>query len=181
SSGKRVRLPHGISVYLRQKDLRFAMTEAERPVLRTGVTIPREGTFTLAPWFGTVTVETLSGREGRSLLKKGGGSGDAPAPGLDAVMAFAGFPLRVRQREAGDRLIPFGMKGSRKLSDILIDRKIDLDTRDRLPVFEDPAGIIWVPGVVASERTRVTPATGRVIRVRIALPPEARGGGKKRM
>jgi tRNA(Ile)-lysidine synthase len=57
------------------------------------------------------------------------------------------------------------MSGSRKLSDIMIDRTVPLSERDRLPVFEDAGGIVWVPGVVSAERTRIGPAVRRVLTI----------------
>jgi hypothetical protein len=54
------------------------------------------------------------------------------------------------------------MKGTKKLSDIMIDAKIPLRERSAIPVFEDRKGIIWVPDLVTAERTRITGASRRV-------------------
>ncbi len=70
-------------------------------------------------------------------------------------------------------MTPFGMKGSKKLSDIMVDRKIPCSRRDEIPVFEDEHGPFWVPGVATDERTRV-PA-GRRTAVRIKLSVLRRG------
>ncbi len=73
----------------------------------------------------------------------------------------------MRTRKAGDRMTPFGMKGRKKLSDLFIDGKVPLRERDLHPVFADDSGPFWVPGVASDERTRITPRTRRVIRLRI--------------
>ncbi|MDH4037164.1 MAG: tRNA lysidine(34) synthetase TilS [Candidatus Krumholzibacteria bacterium] len=71
----------------------------------------------------------------------------------------ASLPVRqltVRSPRPGDRIRPFGMSGSKKLSDIFIDKKIPHRDRARAVVIESGGEIVWVPGVVASESTRVS-------------------------
>jgi tRNA(Ile)-lysidine synthase len=62
----------------------------------------------------------------------------------------------VRSRRAGDRFRPLGAPGAKKLKDILIDRKIDADERDRLPVLVCAGEIVWVAGVTVSELHKVS-------------------------
>lgn len=54
--------------------------------------------------------------------------------------------LSIRQRKAGDRFIPFGMNGMKKLKDFFIDEKVPKYDRDLIPVFEDEEKIVWVCG-----------------------------------
>jgi tRNA(Ile)-lysidine synthase len=63
---------------------------------------------------------------------------------------------------------PFGMRGRKKLSDILIDRKVPAHRREALPVLEDPAGIVWVPGCATAERTRIRPTDRSVLHIALA-------------
>jgi tRNA(Ile)-lysidine synthase len=74
-------------------------------------------------------------------------------------------PLVVRNRRPGDRFRPFGAPGSRKLQDLLVDRKIPRAERDRVPVVVDAKGhIVWVAGLATAEACRVTaPEAGVVI------------------
>jgi tRNA(Ile)-lysidine synthase len=67
-------------------------------------------------------------------------------------------------------MVPFGMRGTKKLSDLLIDRKVPRSRRQRTPVFEDRRGIFWVPGVAAGERTRIGARTRRALRMKL-FPP----------
>jgi tRNA(Ile)-lysidine synthetase-like protein len=71
----------------------------------------------------------------------------------------------VRNRRDGDRLRPLGAPGSRKLQDVLVDRKVPRQERDRVPIVTDAGGrIIWVAGVTIAEEGRVrTPDEGVVI------------------
>jgi tRNA(Ile)-lysidine synthase len=75
------------------------------------------------------------------------------------------MPLVVRSRQAGDRFRPLGAPGRRKLQDVLVDRKVPRQDRDRVPIVVDAAGrIVWVVGVTIAEECRVTaPATGVVV------------------
>jgi tRNA(Ile)-lysidine synthase len=75
------------------------------------------------------------------------------------------LPLAVRNRKPGDRLRPAGAPGTRKLQDLLVDRKIPCGDRDRVPIVVDGTGqIVWVAGVAVAEAARVTaPESGMVI------------------
>lgn len=76
-------------------------------------------------------------------------------------------PLQARRVRHGDRMIPHGMKGHKKLSDIFVDRKIPRETRSSLWIFEDGRGIIWIPGIATAESTRVSSQTRRVLRLEL--------------
>jgi len=75
------------------------------------------------------------------------------------------MPLLVRGRRPGDRLQPIGAPGRRKLQDLLVDRKVPRQDRDRVPIVVDRAGrIAWVAGVAVAEACRVRePEAGVVI------------------
>lgn len=66
----------------------------------------------------------------------------------------------VRNRRRGDRFQPLGLPSPKKLKDFLIDRKIDADVRDRLPLLVWNGEIVWVAGVEVSERFKVTGTAG---------------------
>jgi tRNA(Ile)-lysidine synthase len=74
-------------------------------------------------------------------------------------------PLTVRSRQPGDRYKPFGMQGrSKKLQDLLVDRKIARAERDALPLVVDGSErIVWVVGEPAAEDFRVTAPSQGVI------------------
>jgi len=74
--------------------------------------------------------------------------------------------LIVRSRMAGDRLRPLGLRGQKKLQDILVDAKVPRDERDGVPLIADDAGIVWVVGHCIADRVKVTPKTKKVIRLR---------------
>lgn len=76
-------------------------------------------------------------------------------------------PLVIRTWQPGDRLQPLGMSGTRKLQDLFTDRKVPKDTRSRVPLIADAAGILWVVGHAVSERARVQPETRRVVEIAV--------------
>ena len=75
------------------------------------------------------------------------------------------FPLTIRRWEKGDRLIPFGMKGSKLVSNLLIDAKMNRFEKEKVWVVLSSGRIIWVAGVRASEETRVDHNTSVILEI----------------
>ncbi|MBQ9942327.1 MAG: tRNA lysidine(34) synthetase TilS [Christensenellaceae bacterium] len=63
----------------------------------------------------------------------------------------------IRSRRDGDRIMPFGMSGSKKLSDYLIDHKVPREKRDRLVLLARGSEVLWVVGHTISEKLRLCP------------------------
>lgn len=76
-------------------------------------------------------------------------------------------PLTLRYRKQGDKFIPLGMKGNKKLKDLFMDLKIPKDKRDEIPLicFGDDIG--WVVGYRISEKFKVTKNTKNILQIRI--------------
>ena len=66
----------------------------------------------------------------------------------------------VRNRRDGDRFQPLGFPQEKKLKDFLIDRKIEAERRDRIPLLVWNGTIVWVAGVEVSEQFRVSDGPG---------------------
>ena len=62
----------------------------------------------------------------------------------------------VRSRKPGDKFQPLGMQQEKKLKDFLIDRKIAVESRDRIPLLIWQNKIVCVAGVEISEAFKVT-------------------------
>lgn len=73
--------------------------------------------------------------------------------------------LRVKNAQPGDRIVPLGMSGSKKLQDVFVDKKIPKRDRARAAVVCDDEKILWVVGVVTSELGKVTEDTIEAIRL----------------
>lgn len=76
------------------------------------------------------------------------------------------FPITCRSWKNGDRFFPFGMKGSKKISDFYKDLKIDCLNRDRIPVLCSKGDIISIVGLRSDERFRVRDNSRRVLVVK---------------
>lgn len=57
------------------------------------------------------------------------------------------LPLSVRYRKEGDRMLPKGMNGTKKLSDIFSDAKIHRHLRETTPIIEKDGNILFVCGL----------------------------------
>jgi tRNA(Ile)-lysidine synthase len=77
--------------------------------------------------------------------------------------------LTLRTRRPGDRMRPLGMCGSRKLADILTDRKAPPEVR-RLPVLACGDRVAWLPGAAVSEEFRVSESTRQVAYFTLRMP-----------
>jgi tRNA(Ile)-lysidine synthase len=82
---------------------------------------------------------------------------------LDA--ASLQFPLIWRIWEPGDRMIPLGMKGSKKVSDILTDRKISRFAKEQIHVLVSGNKILWLEGVCPADSSKVCAHTSRVLAI----------------
>lgn len=74
-------------------------------------------------------------------------------------------PVTVRQARPGDRMVPFGMEGHRKLKDIFIDSKMPLIERKRTPVVSVGKEVLWLAGLRQSSRFSVGAQTRRALRL----------------
>jgi tRNA(Ile)-lysidine synthase len=76
------------------------------------------------------------------------------------------LPIVIRGFRAGDRLVPLGMTGHKKVKDIFIDMKVPVARRYRTPLLISGDNILWVAGVKQSEMGKVVDSTKRVLKVR---------------
>lgn len=81
------------------------------------------------------------------------------------------FPITLRLPQTGDRFHPYGMNGSKLLSDFLSDHKIPLLTRRHQLIIADATGlIIWVAGLRTAHPCRITSSTTSVLRLTFTPP-----------
>ncbi len=73
----------------------------------------------------------------------------------------------VRPPRAGDRFTPYGMNGSKKLSDVFVDSKTPRPARRVTPVVEFNGRIVWVAGYRIDEKYKVTKRTKRMLVLRL--------------
>ncbi|MDE6557101.1 MAG: tRNA lysidine(34) synthetase TilS [Duncaniella sp.] len=68
----------------------------------------------------------------------------------------------LRSWREGDRLAPFGMKGSRPVSYIFSDLKLSPEQRRRVPLLFVGGRLVWLVGIRTSRHYAVTASTRRV-------------------
>lgn len=77
------------------------------------------------------------------------------------------FPLTLRKVKNGDRFSPFGMKGSKLVSDFLTDRKLSIIEKEKqLCLVDNNGNIVWIVGQRINDKNRITPNTINLLRVR---------------
>ena len=79
------------------------------------------------------------------------------------------FPLTLRKWKEGDRFKPFGMKGQKKVSDLLIDAKVPNHEKEAIWILESNQEICWVIGLRSSEIHKITTSTRRAYLVELSL------------
>ena len=85
------------------------------------------------------------------------------------------FPFVLRKWRSGDWMIPLGMKGKKKISDLFTDLKYGHMQKDRAVILVDMAGdlaeqqhVAGVAGVRIDDRYKVTDNTETIIRITIS-------------
>ena len=80
------------------------------------------------------------------------------------------MPLTVREPLPGDRFVPFGMKGSRLLSDFFTDLKLDRVEKSRQRVVVDASGaIVCVAGRRPDNRFRIDSSSKNILEIRYSV------------
>lgn len=145
-------LPGGLSAYTEYGTLVVSRSDADQFILAPSA-LPVPGSVHLGP-AGSIEAEWAD-------------SGDVAGGSHSVVVDADGLAdvLTVDSVREGDRMRPFGMEGTRKLSDMLIDAKVPRRVRGAQPVVRDGERIVWLAGVRMSEEYRVTGDTRRAVRL----------------
>lgn len=73
------------------------------------------------------------------------------------------FPIKIRHWLLGDKFIPLGMKGQKKLSDFFINQKIPVSEKSEISVLVNGDGkIIWIAGLRMDDRFKITAETKKI-------------------
>jgi len=82
---------------------------------------------------------------------------------LDALS----LPLSAGPWREGERIVPFGMSGGRKLKKSFLEARVPAGRRGSVPVIRDAdRRVLWVPGVARSALAPVGPDTRRTLEIR---------------
>lgn len=75
------------------------------------------------------------------------------------------FPLTIRRWKTGDRFMPFGMTGSKLVSDYLIDAKINRFDKENVWVMLSGGEIIWLIGYRSSDCYKINEDTKTILEI----------------
>ncbi len=73
------------------------------------------------------------------------------------------WPLTVRVWRAGDKFVPLGMQGQQKVSDLLINRKINILDKAKTMVLCSDSDIFWILGHRLGSKAAIDPHTTEII------------------
>ena len=155
-SGSRIDIGSGI-VALKEYD-RLVIGRGLAPGVDHQVTLKVPGVVRASSSGCTLTAEVLSEKPSNGEISRNGSTVYFDVAGLKP-------PLVARNWRQGDRFVPFGSSGSKKVHDIFIDEKVPVSQRGEIPIIRDSEGIIWIAGIRRSNRARITDDTKTVVKI----------------
>src|SRR5690606_30417632 len=76
------------------------------------------------------------------------------------------MPVTIRPPAPGDRMVPFGMKGSKLVSDMLREKKLNLFEKKKVRVLVNGNGeIMWLMGIRSDNRYRVQDPANELVKL----------------
>lgn len=93
--------------------------------------------------------------------------GETDEDGLSLDGEKIPYEFTVRSRKSGDKFIPSGMKGSKKVKDFFIDCKIPRKEREKAVILEGDDGIFCVAPYRVSENVKCTKETKKILKIKI--------------
>lgn len=79
------------------------------------------------------------------------------------------FPLTIRKYKSGDSFIPYGMKGTKKVSKFFKDEKFNQFQKDATWLLCSKDEIVWIIGHRLDDRFKVRNTTNNIIKITITV------------
>ena len=114
-------------------------------------------------------------RQSLAEVWSGGPDGFAPLVERLSWDRMEGRRLAVRNRRPGDRYRPVGMKGRKKIKDVMIDEKLPRRLRGAVPLVTCDGKPVWLVGYRIAHAFRVVATTRRIVELRVEKAPVSRG------
>jgi tRNA(Ile)-lysidine synthase len=73
------------------------------------------------------------------------------------------WPLTIRNWQDGDKFYPFGMQGMKKVSDFLIDLKVPVHQKKKIPILINKGEILWIVGFRTDKTYKITDSTKKIL------------------
>ena len=144
--GGEIEIGGGLSAFCEAGSVRFATGSVPVPE-SVRMTVPGAARF--GDW------------ELRAELRRG--PVDPAGPGLATLDASAiGGEVEIRAWQAGDRMRPLGLGGTKSLQDLFTDSGVPRSVRSRIPVVTAGGRVAWVAGVAVSDEFRLLEESAEV-------------------
>ena len=75
--------------------------------------------------------------------------------------------ILIRYRKDGDKIIPLGMSGSKKVKDIFINSKVPREERDNTPILCFDDKISWIVGYKTSQLFKIDSDTKMILKITV--------------
>jgi tRNA(Ile)-lysidine synthase len=149
-------LPHGITVRKNYDKLHFR-SKPYKETSEYSCSLAGPGTYHLNAVEKWITLEEFDW------------SANIDESGLTAWLDLdqLPYPLTARNFRNGDRFIPLGMSGHKKVKDFFIDLKIPSEQRALTPIITSGDRIVWICGYRIDERFKVTSHTKKMLKITI--------------
>lgn len=159
SDGKIINLPKNLKAYIKNEDYVITTKNQENEEITYEYKIEINGKTVVNEIGLTVTTSVLPAKDSLAL----------PVSKYIKVFDYDKIvgSLYVRSRKIGDKLSPIGLTGTKKIKDILINKKIPADTKYMFPIISDDEQILWLLGYRISENYKIDDSTQRVIRIQL--------------
>jgi len=170
STGKAMCLPGGF-VACRQHD-RIVLC---RPASSDSVPIPTAGAKLTVPGttdFAGYRIEARILTCTESVMKEIKGDKGPFVEYLDFDRIGSDFVVRGRRQ--GDRFVPLGLPGEKKVGKFLTAARVPEETRRQVLIVADQEQILWVCPVRISERVRITDRTRRILALSVTISSPSR-------
>jgi tRNA(Ile)-lysidine synthase len=87
-------------------------------------------------------------------------------PGEEYIAADdADETFQIRKWKSGDKFYPIGMRGSKKVSDFLNEKKVDAHSKKDILLLTNRDRIVWIIGMRLDNRFRITDHTERILKI----------------
>ena len=153
-----VDLPNGILVRKTYENLIFSV-KGDKEKTEYSYFLKGPGTYHLDVAGQTLMLEEIDS------LPDMLGAEDPSTAYLDADKVR--FPLTARNFMPGDRFVPLGMKGHKKVKNFFIDLKVTSEKRALTPILTSGDKVVWVCGYRVDERFKVTEETIKILKITI--------------
>ncbi len=151
-------LPNGLTVKRVYDKLAFKAGDADKPA-EFYYRLDGVGTYYLEEIGRSITLVEMEGDVDLN------GTDQAWTAYLDAVKLQ--YPLILRTHRPGDRFVPLGMNGHKKIKNFFIDLKIPSEMRASTPILVSQDTPVWVCGHRIDDRFKVTSKTRKILKVAI--------------